>query len=184
MSTLASSPIVSPVVTAIAAVARLDPAVMPIICECPDVDGAVQKLGDARKRVDAIRLQAFALPIRDLAWWGVLATWHALGNQQPPAEKTALEALTRWVLQPSAEHRDQLQASVKNLGDVRPLRLFAQLVDLSGSDESNVDGRRAGVAGLFMASAERRHLTRDAFYVDLLAMGQTIAKTPQHWNRD
>lgn len=169
------------VVSVVAEIARLDREAKSLIHDSADVSSAVDTLAEARKRVEAISLLAFALPVRDLAWWGVLVCWHSQGEQRSPAENAALRTLATWVLEPSPELAEKLVALSEPLDSVRDVRLFSRLIELAGEDESSIDGRRAGVAGLFAASAKRRHRERDEFYADMLAMGRSVADTPQHW---
>lgn len=53
---------------------------------------------------DAIRFLAFALPWREVVWWGCLCVRHSAPALPSPQEE-ALGAAVRWVIDPSESHR-------------------------------------------------------------------------------
>ena len=80
------------------------------------------RLGDHRLDVDAIRVLAYALPIRQAVWWGVLCTWHGMSETSEPEQDLALQATVRWCVEPTDECRraaDAIAGSrmLENAGD-------------------------------------------------------------------
>src|SRR5947209_5861865 len=70
----------------------------------------LQLLAEQRLDVDAIRVLAYALPVRQSLWWALLCTWHGLNGSPAPEQDLALQVAVRWVREPTPERRRTAEA--------------------------------------------------------------------------
>src|SRR5262245_5018007 len=96
------------------------------------VNGFVKALVQAAYWDDAIVFLTAAMMPRKAIWWGCLCARHSLGDKPPPAEQTALLAATRWVVSPSAEHRQQAEDAAKALAANSASGCVARAASLGG----------------------------------------------------
>lgn len=54
---------------------------------------------------DALRLQPYVLSAREAVWWGCVCVWHVSREASTEADREALAAAARWVIDPSAENQ-------------------------------------------------------------------------------
>lgn len=78
---------------------------------------------------DAVRFLAFALPIREAVWWACLHTLMSEASRLHREDTLALEAVARWVAEPTEEHRRQAEARA---GQATAAGLAARAVTLTG----------------------------------------------------
>lgn len=72
------------------------------------------RLGEHQLDVDAIRVLAYALPIRKSVWWGVLCAWHGMSETSEPEQDLALQAAVRWCVEPTDERRRAAEAIARS----------------------------------------------------------------------
>lgn len=87
--------------------ARLDlpePAVG-LVSGCKDAAGAFAVLEEKGMLVDAAKLAAHALPVREAVWWACMCARHTAPPDQPEGERGLVQAAEQWVRKPSDEQR-------------------------------------------------------------------------------
>lgn len=70
-----------------------------------DTPAFLERLLNAELFVDAVRLLAFALPVRQGVWWACLAVRTAMGERITPLAKDAVLAAEAWVYKPVEANR-------------------------------------------------------------------------------
>jgi hypothetical protein len=71
-------------------------------------------LMEKKQHLDAVRLLAYALPKREAVWWALGCAKMVAGANPPPAPAAAaLQAIEKWVLEPSEENRRVAQAAAE-----------------------------------------------------------------------
>jgi hypothetical protein len=87
----------------------------------------LEKLLEAELYPDAVRYVACCLPIRAAIWWGCLCCWavqrSGADGARPAAE--ALDAVVRWLQDPSEEHRRAAQRAGQTAGAETPAGALA-----------------------------------------------------------
>lgn len=68
-------------------------------------DSYVAALVAKKLYADAVEFLAYWLPKREGAWWGCQCAWHVYRPQPPAEAAAALQAVVRWVLEPTEERR-------------------------------------------------------------------------------
>ena len=158
--------------------------------------GVVDYLGrllEARQLLDAMRFLAFVMPPRDRAWWNCLCLWdlHEAGSGWSNEQHGAVDAVVRWVFEPSRRHWEALDGPAQSLGR-DPVGFAARAARLSGWSPGPdkpiepVDAARASgnayCCVLKVASA-RDGTPKQDVYARLLHLGiDTLPKSP-HWLR-
>lgn len=141
---------------------------------------------------DAIRVLAHRLPKRDAVWWGCLCGEHANEASRDEAERQALAAAVRWVLDPTDENRRMAgkwgkKARMKTSGGALAMAVF-----LSGGSVSlpglpfvppKPQTCAAAVAGsiLLLAARHDRHRARQKWRRDFLDLGRQILRGENLW---
>jgi hypothetical protein len=85
---------------------------------------------------DALRFAAYALPRRDAIWWGSLCIWQVQRPRPKPDVEAALQAVVKWVRDPSEEHRRAAEEAGKKLPANDAAAGLCQAVFLSGGSIS------------------------------------------------
>ncbi len=89
------------------------------------VDALVQQ----QMYAEVLTFLAFGLPRREAVWWGALfLLWSGAGRLKPE-DARALQAITRWVVEPTEEHR---QAAAEFENPETPTGRLAQAVKRTG----------------------------------------------------
>lgn len=141
---------------------------------------------------DALRVLAHRLPKRDAVWWGCLCWEHADEANRGEAERQALAAAVRWVLDPTDENRRLAgkwgkKARMKTSGGALAMAVF-----LSGGSVSlpglpfvppKPQTCAAAVAGsiLLLAARHDRHLARQKWRREFLDLGQQVLNGENLW---
>lgn len=91
----------------IASQAGLSPGAMELVQAEQTPRELLEALVAAAQYPQAIRFLAFALPRREGVWWGALYLLWAGAGKLHAQDALALQAITRWVLEPTDENREQ-----------------------------------------------------------------------------
>jgi hypothetical protein len=155
--------------------------------EPPDL---VRKLLSKDLFVDAARVLAYALPIRQAVWWSTLCAWHAVDGQPTGAQDAALSAATRWVLEPTEEHRRHAETlSRRGLVECSAdccVRAAAQAGSAQTSFASHqpLMAARMVLAAFFLAYTERAAADPGVTYRRLVWLGLHIARGDLPWTTE
>src|SRR5262249_50801446 len=86
-----------------------------------------------QQETDALQYLAFALPKREAIWWGCLCVWHVSRPELPAPEAEAVQAVVRWVQEPTEPRRRAAEkASEPTGGTFTRAGCLALAVVLSG----------------------------------------------------
>lgn len=85
---------------------------------------------------DAIRFLSYLLPTRQAVWWGCMCVWHVARPEASSTAGAALEAVFRWVHDPSEDNRRAAEAAAQAAGPGTPAGALAMAVFLSGGSIS------------------------------------------------
>lgn len=154
------------------------------------IDVLLEQLQAAKLDVDAIRLLAYALPIRQAVWWGLLCTWHGLDGSPDAEQNMAVQAASRWVLEPTHAQQHTAQA----VAQARPLQQAAdccvRAAGLAGHVErpDNVfntgdvsAAARMVLAAVCLAYAERLNHQGQISYRRLARLGALVKEGKLLW---
>jgi hypothetical protein len=155
-----------------------------------DMDILLGQLQAAKLDVDAIRLLAYALPIRQAVWWGLLCTWHGLDGSPDAEQNMAVQAASRWVLEPAHAQQHTAQA----VAQARPLQQAAdccvRAAGLAGHVErpdnvfntGDVPGAaRMVLAAVCLAYSERLNRQGRVTYRQLARLGSLVKEGKLLW---
>src|SRR5205085_2773280 len=81
---------------------------------------------------DAVRFQTHSLPKRKAVWWACLCLRSVAEPMRKPKQAEALNAVLRWVLDPSEEHRQAAGKAGKAATFGTPIGAIAMSVFFSG----------------------------------------------------
>lgn len=191
----ASSPI-GPAGTAVELSERVELALGPIATEMlvagQGVGAYLETLIEKRMYVDALKMTAYALPIRRAIWWGCLCVCQAgRTDQWTHWEDEAVKAAVRWVHEPSEERR----AAAEEPGDRGPVESAATLLARSvayvgvrlpkGKYSKPQDFPAKGVfSAVWIAAAMKtaiEEIAIDDSYQQFLALGLEISRGRKLW---
>ncbi|OAI41313.1 hypothetical protein AYO40_03395 [Planctomycetaceae bacterium SCGC AG-212-D15] len=100
------------------------------------VDDFFLLLRERRLYADALRVAAYALPLREAIWWGCLCAWQFYRPQLPAAADHALKVVVAWVQEPAEETRREAPTAADRAGLATPAGALARAVFLSGGSIS------------------------------------------------
>lgn len=90
------------------------------------------ELCQQRLYADAIHLTAHHLLKPESIWWGCLCLWQAYRPQPPAPEEAALQAVVRWLQEPTEAHRRAADTASQSAGLDTPAGTLAMAVFCSG----------------------------------------------------
>jgi hypothetical protein len=143
---------------------------------------------------DARRVLAHALPKRQALWWGCLCAWDVYRPQPPEAVNNVLQAVVRFVLEPTEDHRRATAARAQEIGPNTLAGCLAMAAFCSDGSLAPpglpcvaprpfLTGRLVGVA-VYLASV----LNDPARYKDhlrqYLAVGIEVSRGTNLWTED
>jgi hypothetical protein len=140
--------------------------------------------------VDAARVLAYALPLRQAVWWSTLCAWHAVDGQPNATQDQSLSAVTRWAREPTEEHRRQAESLSRGLVQCSTdccVRAAGQAGSARSAGAPFVPAQplvaaRMVLAAVFLASAERAAFDPSVTYRRLLWLGLHTARGELSWN--
>jgi hypothetical protein len=84
--------------------------------------------------VDGFEFLAFALPVREAIWWGLLCMQHSAGDNLSPTDRGAASAAVNWLLQPTEENRVAAGPAAEAAGIASPAGSIAAAVFNTGGN--------------------------------------------------
>ena len=116
--------------------AALDAELQPLVDAAATPGALVEALLAEGKGPEAVRCVAGALPSREGVWWGWVSARHTAqlvhGENLPPAIRTALDALERWINGPDDDARRAVWAAGEAAGLGTPEGAASAAAFLSG----------------------------------------------------
>jgi hypothetical protein len=130
---------------------------------------------------EAVRLVARGLPGRKAVWWACACVRHAAADL-PQAEKLALVAAVRWVVQPNPEHAETAKLAARVAGIHTPAGCVAKAAANAEQDKRGPAATVAAGAAL-LAAAHTSLAKGPAVLRQFVALGLQIDLLPEPWKR-
>lgn len=192
MATVASAPVVG--TDGPADVCRRYPAAqtsLALIPEAKTVPKFLTALLGSGQGAESARVVAHWLPKPHVIWWGCLCAWHLYRPQPSPSNKEVLEAVLRWLVEPTDARREGLQHIAEDFGMSSLVGCLAQACAWS---EGSMTPRgtppvepppylpgRVVAAGLVVETDQRPGPTAAADYHQYVQIGLEVAAGRHLW---
>lgn len=142
-------------------------------------DAFLNVLVEKHLYVDAIRYLGLFLPARKAVWWACACLHHA-GGEMRPAERAALAAAVRWVLQPGDERTQTAKAALRDAGPDTAAGAIA--LAASKAVKSPVAASKAAAGAVLMAGAGVKGETLAQAYGGFVDLGLTVNRLSAPWH--
>jgi hypothetical protein len=163
----------------------------PLVSGAATAGEYLARLGEHQLDVDAIRVLAYALPIRKSVWWGVLCAWHGMSETSEPEQDLALQAAVRWCVEPTDERRRAAEAIARARVLENAVDCCVRAASLAGHSAGPDDpflprdapgAARMVVAAAFLAFAQRAERDPKLTYRRIARMGLLVADNKIPWH--